>query len=344
MSLDIREKCVHYRYMRRFAPFLVVLLLVLTISPARAARNQDVLGATADVADISFPPVTSGPGFILPESPFYGLDTLYQKIRLALVFTPENRAQLHVQIAGERLAELRVESSRNNQAGVDVALLELQRESMAAANDLRDASAQGKDVTQLARNIHQTLVDYRGVLKEVVAQVPDTAYAQKLATASDVLFEARVVSEDALPLEDIENETIAALNEQIDEDVLGISNKASSLEKKLSIYNKYASKAAEKEAKRQQESASRSAIKAQTKAIIEARKKAIQEYLAKAEQLRKQREEELAKLKQTIKDLNAQLKLLRQGVLPTTTLTPIPTITLPTTPTPTATSTPTPTP
>ena len=62
--------------------------------------------------------------------------------------------------------------------------------------------------------------------------------------------------------------------------------------------------------------------------------KAIQEYLAKAEALRRQREEELAKLKATIRELQAQLKQLRQGKVPSTTLTPTITLTPTSTPRP----------
>ncbi|MEK7605663.1 MAG: DUF5667 domain-containing protein [Patescibacteria group bacterium] len=320
--------------MRYLVPLAALSLLLSTSLPAFAYRDAAVLGSSTAITDAVFPPVTSGPGHILPDSPFYFLDKLYQDFRLALVFTPANRARLHMTISGERMAELRVESARNNQAGVDAALTELGHEAMAAANDVRDAASQGQDVTQLARDIHQTMTDYRDVLITVRSQVPDTAYAQKLTTAGDVLFEARVVTEDAFPVADIERETMAALDEQIDEAILGISDKSDRLEKKLNIYNKYASKAAEREVKKQQESASRAATKAQTQAIIEARKKAIQEYLAKAEALRRQREEELAKLKATIRELQAQLKQLRQGKVPSTTLTPTITLTPTSTPTP----------
>lgn len=293
--------------------------------PALAFRDSAVLGSSTEVADAIFPPVTSGPGHILPDSPFYFLDKLYQDFRLALVFTPANKARLHLAIGGERLAELRVESSRNNQAGVDTALLEFEHESMAAANDVRDAASQGQDVTQLARDIHQAMTDYGNVLDTVKAQVPDTAYEQKLATASNVLWEARTLTEDALPEGDLKREKIANATVELDKAVLGVSTSADKLQKKLAIYQQYASRAAEHVAKKKIEEASRAAGLAQRKAIQVQKEKAIQDYLIKVQALQKQREAELTQLKKTIQDLQNQLKQLRQAqpnVIVTTTPTP----------------------
>lgn len=310
--IDNSAKDVHNDYMKRIAPF-ILFLLVFSVVPTRAYYDQDVLGTATQVNNVVFPAVTFGPGFILPDSPLYSLDKLYQQIRLALVFTPENRAQLHTQIAGERLAELRVMTSRNNQVGIDIALLELQREALAAANELKDAASQGKDVTQLARTIHQTLADYRTVVNTAKSQVPDTAYGQKLATAADVLWEAKLISEDALPPDDLENEIAVNIREQLNEEVMGIATSTLRLEKKLSIYEKLASKAAEQAVKRQQEQLAKEALKEKQKELIAQRKKAIEEYLARTEQLRKQREQELAQLKKTIKELQEQLRQLNQS-------------------------------
>lgn len=299
--------------MRRFVPVLTLSLILLSAAPVAASPSQAVLGTSTNVTEVQFPAVTSGPGHILSDSPLYAFDKLYQKIRLLLVFTPENRARLHAQIAGERLAELRVATSRNNQIGIDNALTELSHESMAAASDLRDAATQGKDVTQLARDIHQQLTDYREVLKNAGEQVPDSAYEQKLVTASDVLWEAKLVSEDALPAGEADHQLAANIEAEVNEAVLGVASSAVKLEKKLSIYEKFASKAAEAKAKRDEAEASRSALQEKRNEILAQRKKAIQEYLAKVEILRKQREQELAKLKETIKDLQNQLRELQRS-------------------------------
>ncbi|HVZ58937.1 MAG TPA: DUF5667 domain-containing protein [Patescibacteria group bacterium] len=232
--------------MRYKVPLLVASLLALSSVGVFAYRDTAVLGTTTEVTDAVFPPVTSGPGHILPDSPLYFLDKLYQDFRLALVFTPANRAQLHMAIAGERMAELRVESARNNQAGVDTALTELEHEVTAASDDVRDAASQGQDVTQLARDIHQAMTDYRNDLVSVEAQVPDTAYEQKLATASDVIWEARTLTEDALPEGDLKHEMMANAQEELDEAVLGISTATTNLQNKISIYEKVSSGSADK--------------------------------------------------------------------------------------------------
>ncbi len=298
--------------MRKMLPLFTLGLFLLSVVGVRAYYDQAVLGTSTRVSDAVFPPVTAGPGHILPDSPFYALDKLYQTLRLALVFTPENRAQLHTQIASERLAELRVEVMRNNQTGIDTALTELQHESMAAAEDIRDAASQGKDVTQLARNIHQALADNRQILMKVQSQVPETSFSQKLAATTDVLRDARVISEDALPQSDLDHEIAANVDTEVNEAVLGVQTSIDALQKRMTIQQSMASKAAEREMQKQQINTIKETTKASQAAIIEQRKKAIQDYLTKVQALRKQREQELEQLKKTIKDLQDQLKQLQQ--------------------------------
>lgn len=232
--------------MKKYFPLLALSLLTLSTVSVVAYRDSQVLGASTKIAEVVFPPITAGPGHILPDSPLYPLDKLYQAFRLGLVFSPENRAQLHTQIAAERLAELRVEASRNDQVAADTALIELEHESMAAANDIRDAAAQGKDVKQLARDIHQSLADYRTILNAVIAQVPDSAFSQKLVASAGVLRNARIISEDALPEEDIDHEIAASVDAQVDEAVLGIATSTKTLEKTITMYEQYASSSANK--------------------------------------------------------------------------------------------------
>jgi len=309
---------------KKYFPLLALSLLTLSTVSVVAYRDAEVLGASTQIANVVFPPVTAGPGHILPDSPLYPLDKLYQSFRLGLVFTPENKALLHTQIAAERLAELRVEVARNDTKAANIALTEIEHETMAAANDLRDAATQGKDVTQLSRDIHQSLTDYRTVLADVKSQVPDTALEQQLAATIGVIRESRLVAEDAMPSSDNDHELAANIAADVDEAVLGVADTTKKLEKKLSIYEKYASRAAERAAKKQEQETNRASISAQQKVIKAQREKAIQDYLTKIEALRKQRETELATLKKTIKDLQEQLKQLRSGTL---TVTPTPTTT-----------------
>lgn len=294
---------------------LVLALLLVTFSavPAAAYHDREVLGESIQLSDTVFPAITSGPGHILPDSPLYFIDRTYQNFRLALVFTSEAKAKLHADILGERLAELRVVAMRDKKAAITAVLAEIEKEALASATELKDASAQGKDVTQLARTIHQLLADYRGVIVAVKAQVPDTSFEQKLATTADVLWEAKIISEDALPTGDLEAELAANIDEQLEEEVMGIASSAGRLEKRLSAYEKLASRAAEREAKKQQEQANREALQAKQKELIAQRQKAVQDYLKRAEALRKQREQELADLKKTIRDLQEQLRQLRRS-------------------------------
>lgn len=76
-----------------FAAF--VLLVAILAPPALAAQSSP-----SAVLLFDLPPV-----YLLPDSPFYFLKTLWEWGRLVWVRTPELRAQLHLYLAQTRLSE-----------------------------------------------------------------------------------------------------------------------------------------------------------------------------------------------------------------------------------------------
>lgn len=295
---------------------IIIFLLVLfswSFSSAAAYHYQEVLGDTLEARDIDFPQITSGPGIILPDSPLYPLDKVYQYLRTILVFSAENKAKLHTQIAGERLAELRVATSRNNQYAIAIALNELVSESYQAARELLDAAAQGKNVDELAQEINSTLNRYREIVRNVAEQAGDTGYGKQLAAAADFLLEAKLIAGEVLPSESVEDEIAILFEEDLDQAVLGVSSSAAKLEKKLELYQKMASKAAEKKAqalKKREEALKK--VKQQKEKIKTEQERRLQQQKARLEELKNQREAQLEMVRKTIKEAQEAAKKYRE--------------------------------
>lgn len=181
------------------------ILLVVSITGIVASHKSAVLGEMVAASDINFPPVTAGPGLILPDSPLYFLDHAKQAVRLFLAITPESKARIHMEIAGERLAEVRIMMKRNNAAGIDTALHELSQEVAKAASSLSDAAAQGKDVKKLARVLNDTFKVARTTLDTVANQAGgDLRGKVRTARASIVIAKAEV--EQSLPQNELSGE------------------------------------------------------------------------------------------------------------------------------------------
>ncbi|MDO8460975.1 MAG: DUF5667 domain-containing protein, partial [bacterium] len=148
----------------------ILLFGFLSTQTASAHHKEMVLGEATEASQLVFPPVTSGPGLILPDSPLFFLDRFKQNARLFFAFNAERKALIRTQIAGERLAELRAMMVRNNQEGINTALTELTRETDLASSNLTDAASQGKDVKELARNLNETIKVQRQILGTIASQ------------------------------------------------------------------------------------------------------------------------------------------------------------------------------
>ena len=206
--------------MKSFSVVVVLtLIFALSATQAHAGRRQEVLGVATPASEVNFPPVTSGPGYFLPNSPLFPLDQTFQAIRVAINTDPLNRARLHSSIAGERLAELRIMFEKNDEEGIDKALSLLTKEMNQAALKLSEAKANGKDnneVQKLAGELNEQLKEQRTILKGLEDQTQDSLQL-KLATARQQLREAKLSVEDSLPEETLQNEIEAGSKEDLDE-------------------------------------------------------------------------------------------------------------------------------
>lgn len=251
--------------------FLVFLLFNPAYQESASAHHKElVLGESTASSQLVFPPVTAGPGFILPDSPLFFLDQVFQAVRLVSALDAQSKAKVRAQIAGERLAELRVMLTRNSEQGTTTALTQLTKEADMAAKALSEAAASGQDVSLLARQLNETIKTQRQVLGSLENQTRGTLRLE-LKAARRALKEAKVEVEDELPEGELEKEIEENLHDEIEEEVEEADDSVQELERSLEELNRQASEAGRKALKRREE----------------ALKKAIEE---RNEQLRKNQE------------------------------------------------------
>ena len=313
---------------RKFAIIGGLLLLVVSVVPVFANHAQEVLGDQTTSSNVNFPPVASGPGYFLPDSPLYIVDKAFQGMRLAFSFTPERRVVIRDLILGERLAELRVMAERNNTAAMQVTLSEIAHESGKISTDLADAAAQGKDVKTLAKDTNDLMKLQREILKTVGEQV-DSALALQVESTRQSLLLAKVRVEDQLTeqemLEAMEND----LEDEVETQVLGVQTAVSKLEQRLLKLDTMIKKDEGKLETEADEDIKSEILKLKVERLkilndIKKKKKALQEERkSKMQQLR----EQAKKMRESIMQFRNARKAEKAGNLtptPTTTITPSP--------------------
>ncbi len=92
---------------------------------------------------------------LTPESNFYFLDKLGEALRGFFTFNPEGKARLQITFAAERIAEIKVilETKGVEAKGLEVAQSRLQAHLANAATIVVNQKAEGKDVSQLAKEL-----------------------------------------------------------------------------------------------------------------------------------------------------------------------------------------------
>lgn len=231
--------------------FAVVFFLILPAS-ILAYHQQEVLGDSTYDQQLSIPPTAEGPGLILPDSPLFFLDELKQKLSLFLAFSPEVKAKVHDNIAGERLAELQFMLAKNNVKGIRTALQGVSDNLKKAAGDLADAKLTGRNINLLAKEINDSIKEKQKTLSMLEADSKGEIKAQVQA-AKEVLKIAKVNVEDNLPADLLINEMEDDLNLEIDDNISKASHSAAGINHAIDVLTRLASEAATRNQPRRQE-------------------------------------------------------------------------------------------
>ncbi|MDO8621367.1 MAG: DUF5667 domain-containing protein [Candidatus Levybacteria bacterium] len=256
---------------------LTSLLILVSVGKANANHQAQVLGDSTTSADLSIPPTTEGPGLILPDSPLFFLDQLKQNFRLLLAFTPETRAKIYKDIAGERIAELRFMLAKNNLNAAKVAL-------DGVASNLKNASAQvsqakltGRNVDTLAKTINDDIKAKQETLDILENQATGEVKSQ-VTSAQESLLKAKAEVEDSLQEQELKNEIKSDLIRKAERKVDNASDSARELQRDLDELNKEVGEAS-KNSLNAREKAIKKAIEEKNEAL-----KKVEEKLLEAEQ------------------------------------------------------------
>lgn len=288
--------------------FTVILVLPKQIF---SHHQASVLGESTSSSQILFPPITSGAGFILPDSPLFFLDKAFQKIRLLVAFTPERRAKVREQIAGERLAELRIMLARNNSHGIGVALSNLAEESGQMAATLADTAASGRDVKNLAKELNETIKTHRKILK-ILADQTDGVLRLQLETARESLKLAKLDIEDELPEEELETEIEEGLDDEIEELTEEAALSGGKLENAINVLERLVSEAAARQQARREEALKR-AIEVKNEALRKQQERLLEEDEEKQGALLEAREKAIKDARDAIEISKEAVEKLREA-------------------------------
>lgn len=217
------------------------LLFTITF-PVFAGPVKEVLGDQTEASEIVVPPVAAGAGMILPDSPFYFVDKAFQNLKLSLALSPEKKAEARNLIIGERLAELRVMTERGNTSAVQSTLADITVQSEKMAKELADAASQGRNVSDIAQSINNTLRGHRDVLRRASSNA-NGPLALQLDSVNQSLLAAKVSVEEHLPEQQMMEAMQEDLEDEVDTQVLGVETATNKLEKRLTQLDSLVSRA-----------------------------------------------------------------------------------------------------
>lgn len=297
--------------MKRFLAFFIgVLFLFTTTTSVFAHHKERVLGeSTTSAAQI--PPTVEGPGLILPDSPLFFLDQIKQNTRLLFAFSPENKAKVRADIAGERMAELRFMLAKKNQKGIDIALQGVVENLGKAAESLNQAQLTGRNVSSLAKDVNEKIKLKQEAL-DVLEAAEDKEIKFKAKSAQEGLLKAKVSVEDSLPEDEIENEIEEDLHRIVDDEVDDASLSTETVDRQLKELRKQASDSAEKSLDRRSEMLKR-AIEEKNETLKKSFEKEFQRDKKKEEILFKERERAAEQAKKAIEESKKAAEKFREA-------------------------------
>lgn len=136
---------------------------------------------------------------LTPDSTFYFLDRLGENLRQFFTFSPEAKAKLQIEFAGERIAEIKimVEKKDPKDKSIDKAK-ELFLGNVAYAAELvNQEKASGKDVSQLAKSIDDEFDSREELLTQTFLEAREKLLAQRKEIKDKLLKDAQAAGDTA---------------------------------------------------------------------------------------------------------------------------------------------------
>lgn len=194
---------------------LLGLVFLLLVSRPVSAHNRGlVLGEKTFLPSV---PLAAGPGFLLPDSPFYFLDNFLDELKVFFTFTPVARANLRLRLAAEKLAELQILLARQSPPGLEVALSRLTANLEETGKILKKEAGKGKDVSGLAHDLNEG-IDQQQEFLESLAELASPQERFLFKNAQARIAQAELEVEEKLGKEEFESELIEELTEGVKEE------------------------------------------------------------------------------------------------------------------------------
>ena len=178
---------------------------------------------------------------LTPESSFYFLDRLGENLRQFFTFSPEAKAKLQIEFAGERIAEIKiiVEKKGVNAKGLAIAESLLQANVAYAAEIVVEEKIAGKDVAALAKTLNDEFDARDKLLEQTFKDAEAQLKAQRKEIKTNLLAEARRVGDTTQiallegQLKDIDQQ-IDALGQKKDQLEDSLQNEQEKIEDEMS--------------------------------------------------------------------------------------------------------------
>jgi parvulin-like peptidyl-prolyl isomerase len=146
----------------------IILSLFLGAGPIGILTGSYGVKVFAQEAELPNPGLT-------PDSPFYFLDTLGEKIGMFFAFSAEKKAEKALQYAEEKLAEVKAMAEQKEIKAMEKANQKYEKFLGFANQKIQDAKEKGRDVEELAALITEKTLKHREILSEIFEKVPEQA-------------------------------------------------------------------------------------------------------------------------------------------------------------------------
>ncbi len=267
---------------KAFLFIILVLFFFVNVSSCSAISRKAVLASEKEAANI--PPTVEGPGFVMPDSPFYFLDQIKQSVRIMFALNQESRAKIYANIAGERMAELRFMLLNNNENKAKVALNGVSESFKNAKDQLEAARVLGRDVSKVAKEINDSIKEKQQVLDELMTK-SEGEFGMQVKAASESLTETKIRIGEYLSPSDLANEIKYDTNRELELKLIEASGSAQALKEALEDLKIQKQEAVEEQLRNREEALNRAideqgeAIRTQERVQLEVEQKAFEKNL-----------------------------------------------------------------
>lgn len=112
---------------------------------------------------------------LLPGNPFHPFQDFFEQFQLFFAFSPQDKANVHLQLAEKRLAELNLALQQNKTDLVPTISQDFENEINDTESNVNNAQALGQNVTELVQHVAEETFKHQLVLQDLLNKVPEQA-------------------------------------------------------------------------------------------------------------------------------------------------------------------------